>query len=119
MSTETTQKTYTIPGKVQEERTVEVEFPFYRRHDLSFDDSGSSVTYTRVDGDGTQISITVRDRWARRSGTPDEIEVEIEHGFSVDMRCPDYCLGLGDYAGTEEEFNEAWGKAKRWLTRLG
>jgi hypothetical protein len=87
----------------EEKKTVGVEFPLYRRHDVSGDDY-ESVIYSRIE-EGIEegykeISIQKSESYRSNSIT---FELEIESYGTLEGS--EYALGLGKYASSEEEFN--------------
>lgn len=94
---------------------VEIEFPFYRKHDIHID-STDSVIYSRVEHDGTVLSIQLSGfEW----GHPQIVELEIGRWSPNPNDSTDYALGRCEYALTAEEFVEALAKAREFLSRFG
>ena len=100
---------------------IEVEFPYYRRHDVG--DEYPSTYYTRIEADGSTFTIQHDD-----SGGEEIYELSITSprpkygdgdlfpwgsGSSLD-----YELGRGEHALTQKEFETVLAKARAFLARF-
>lgn len=107
-------KKVTLTKVTKEEIEVEVEFPIYRKHDVSGDDY-NSVIYQRIDGH-REVSIHKTERY--RSSGEVEWRIEIEDGHSVRGENVDYALGRGEYASSAEAFNKVLAELRQFLAGL-
>lgn len=101
--------------KREEPQEIEVDFPCYSKHNI-LPDHGDSVIYRRTDSDGRSLAIQYTDTGAGQSRR-ESFELEIEY-VAVE-REPDYFLGRGKHASSQQEFEAALAKATEFLKRFG
>ncbi len=104
--------TMIIKLKVKEiiEKEFDVEFPIYRKHDITPDGRPSTIIYTRIDKNLRAESITV--------DVTGPFEINIEEKYNFDGSEVDYHLGRGIYKCSVEEFDAAVNRVKTCLRNL-
>lgn len=99
-------------------REVDVELPIYRHHDCG-GDTYDSDRFMRVDAgpDGTlaESGITISDR---PGSTETCVEMTFDPRYQFDSSEPDYNLGRGEYACTEERWQQAVSAAREMLAKI-
>jgi hypothetical protein len=99
---------------VREEKKeyFDVEFPFYRKHDVSSDDGPSTVIYSRISVKKfptpnrfkcESITLSSRGSWT----------VEIDEDYKFDRSGLDYLLGKGIYSCDAKEYWKALEEVKQ------
>ncbi len=114
----------TLKTTVDVEKEYEVEFPFYRIHDVS--DNDFDVIYSKIDSFKPAVS-----KWSHdtmhitsvqiRSGRGHkEFSYEFEDGsYSFCSSNVDYLLGRGIYSCTADQFNKALAQLKAAVDKAG
>ena len=88
-----------ITRTIKQKETVDIELPYYYKHDL-MPDEGSAVIYGKVEA-GKQTKITIRETfWG---GARKEYELEIERS---DISCY-ACYITQEHASCEEDYLDA------------
>lgn len=103
-----------LETKVFVEKEFEVEFPIYRKFDLTEDSDNYSIIYSRVTRNGNKmIEASIH---TRKSGF--EIIIGIDNNYNFGRESIDYSLGLGIYKSSCEEYQKAKNKVIEVLEKI-
>jgi hypothetical protein len=101
-----------IKETTYQDKEVNVEFPYYRQHDVS-GDNYESIYYTKIIDEKTKISLNCSSRHGEKSW---EMEIDRSNVFS-DSNNSNYILGRGEYKLSEEEFNAKVKEFKEFVNK--
>jgi len=97
-----------IKKSVQQEVTIDVDFPVYRRQVVA-----DAAVFTRIlEYKGTMRKLTI---WISGS---DVVQIDLDLSYRFDCSSHDFLLGKGKYACTREDFQVAYDLARQSLSVL-
>ena len=88
-----------IKRTVEQEETINIDFPYYYKHDLLLDHS-DTVIYGKIERD-RYVSITVENNGLHGNPVRFELEIKIKSAEHLS------CYMTDEYKGTEKEFLDA------------
>jgi len=101
-----------ITEKIKQEKEYDVNFPIYRKHDLSAicEYERICIIYTRIDESLQAIHIEL--------DGDNKVNIEIEKNYKFEGSDIDYHLGREEYESSREEFEKALKKAKKLINSI-